>query len=1054
MRGLMRALLLSVLLADPGSLSAQGVTSASLSGVITDDKGEPVAGATVQVVHTPSGTRYGTSTQLDGRYFIRGLRVGGPYVVTVSSVGYQAEEVKDIQLTLGQNLQLDVKLSQQAVRVSGVEVVAERASMLNTNRTGAATSVSKQYIESFPTIQRSFQNFQNLSPQFVGNSALGQNGHFNNIQIDGANYNDLFGLPSSGTPGGQAGTTPTSLDAIQEFQVSLAPFDVRQGGFTGAEVNAVTRSGANDYTGSLYLFGQNQNFVGNDQTGKAYNTFSNVQTGFRFSGPVMRDNLFFFVNGEITRRRQPLNDLLNPPQAALGRIDSILANVYHFQNIGSPETYTLLTPSNKIFARLDYNLSEMHKLTIRDNYVDGSTDNLTRNSQTLYLSSSEYTFQSKTNSILAQFSSVFSSALSNELIVGYTTIRDNRVLPGTSTPMLQIQDPSIPNNGSIYVGSEEFSGQNALNQDIFEITDNLSWVYEQHLFTFGTHNEFFSFNNLFIRDFYGWYKFSSIDNLLKGSPAEYRYSYANTSVTGTSTPSAKWSAARYGVYAQDEWTAMTNLKLTFGLRLDIPTFPDKPYDNQTFDSTFAFMGLKTSQVPRTVAQFSPRFGLNWDLTGDRSTVLRGGAGLFEGGLAFVWLSNQYSNTGVDISRVDQFTNLGDGFFQPDASKQPTPGSNPYLIPIKTTEIDLTAPSFKMPQVFRADLAVDRQLAFGIVGTIEGIYTQSIDAIMYQDINITPTGAADNYTGLGGRPLFGTPPTGTSTGWGVHKINPAFTNVIYMSNTSQPYSYSITAQLQRQFGSGLMQMLNAGLNDQLFLTAAYTYGRSYDQNSTLLSQAISQWRYNPVPGDPNNPPLTPSSWDTPNRVLISISGSIEYASGFATTVSIYYNGQNGGRYSYVYNGDVNGDGQTGNDLVYVPLNANDIILTTNNYAALDAFIKGDSYLSGHRGQILPRNGGLSPWQNTVNLRIAQDIPSIEGQSVEFTLDIFNVLNLFNKNWGAIKYVPNGTYSLLAFKGMNAQGQPTFSFAPPSSGSIFQNSDLLSRWQLQLGARYSF
>jgi hypothetical protein len=1054
MRNLFR-ILIAVILFYPLVLRAQGVTSASISGVVTDAKGEPIPGATIQVTHLPSGTKYGTSGQLDGRFYIRGLRVGGPYKIVVSEIGYEPKTIEGVELSLGQNLELNVQLSEQAIKVGGVEVVAEQNLLENTNRTGAATSVSKQYIESFPTIQRSFQDFQNLSPQFVGNSALGQNNHFNNIQIDGANYNDLFGLPSSGTPGGQAGTTPISLDAIQEFQVSLAPFDVRQGGFTGAEVNAITRSGTNNYTGSLYFFGQNQNFVGKNYLGVPYTTFSNVQTGFRVGGPIMRDKLFFFVNGEITRRRQPLYDQLNPPSSALNRIDSILTYVYHFANIGTKDPYTLLTPSNKVFVRLDYNISETEKLTIRDNYVDASTDNLVRNSQTLYLSSSEYTFQDKTNSILAQLSSTFSSSLSNELILGYTAIRDNRVIPGAHTPMLQIQDPSIPNNGSIYVGSEEFSGQNALNQDIFEITDNLSWVYERHLFTFGTHDEFFRFNNLFIRDFYGWYKFSSIQNLLNGAPSEYRYSYANTSVTGTNTPSAKWSAARYGVYAQDEWTATPDLKLTLGLRLDIPTFPDHPYDNPTFDSTFAFMGLKTSQVPKTAVQFSPRFGFNWNVMGNRLTIVRGGAGLFEGGLAYVWLSNQYSNTGMDILRIDQFTGLGDGFFQPDPTKQPTPGTNPQLSPIKTTEIDLTSPDFKMPQVFRADVAVDRELAFGIVGTLEGIYTKSINAIMYQDIDLLPVNGPDTLIGLGGRPLYGTPPSGSGkTGWTVNKRSQAYTNVIYMSNTSQPYSYSLTAQLQRQFGDGIFKLLNAGINDQLFLTAAYTFGHSYDQNGILSSQAISQWRYNPVPGDPNNPPLAVSDWDVPNRILVSISERVEYAGGFATTLSIYYNGQNGSHYSYVYNGDVNGDGQTSNDLVYVPKNASDIILTTNNYAALNAFINNDSYLSSHRGQIVPRNGGTAPWQNTVNLRLAEDIPTISGQSIELTLDIFNVLNLLNSKWGAIKYVPNGTYSLLTFKGMNAQGQPTFAFTPPASGSIFQNSDLLSRWQLQLGARYTF
>ncbi len=493
MRGLIRYTLFLCLLGLPVSMFAQGVTTASISGLVTDTQGRPIPGATIVAVHTPSGTKYGTSTQVDGRYFVRGLRVGGPYVVTVSEIGYKTVEVNKIDLGLGQNLPLNFKLTQQAVNVGGVEVFAERNALMNTNRTGAATTVSKKFIENFPTITRSFQDFVDLSPQMTGygggNSALGRNEKYNNIQIDGANYNDLFGLPSSGTPGGQAGTTPISLDAIQQFQVTLAPFDVRQGGFTGGEINAITRSGTNQYTGSLYFFGQNQNFVGTspDQFNTAYPAFSNVQTGFRLGGPIMKDKLFFFVNGEITRERKPLYDVMNPPNSATQEFESVLAKYGY--NPGSISTYTLLTPSNKLFARIDYNINEMNKLTIRDNYVDANEDNLTRTSSTLYYSGSEYTFNDKTNSILAQLNSTFSPSVFNELIAGYTSIRDTRVVPNPLFPMIEVKDPSLPNGGMLVAGTEQYSGANALSQDIWELTDNLSWSLGNHLLTFGTHDE-------------------------------------------------------------------------------------------------------------------------------------------------------------------------------------------------------------------------------------------------------------------------------------------------------------------------------------------------------------------------------------------------------------------------------------------------------------------------------------------------------------------------------------------------------------------------------------
>ncbi len=1049
MQRILRVLLLILLLAVPRLILAQGVTTASISGIVTDDQGQPVPGASVMAVHTPSGTKYGTSTQLDGRFYVRGLRVGGPYVITVSGVGYKTQEVRDVNLEIGQNLEMNFKLTVQAVSVGGVEIIAERNALMNTNRTGAATTVSRRFIETFPTITRSFQDFESLTPQFVGNSALGRNNRYNNIQLDGTNYNDLFGLPGSGTPGGQAGTTPISLDAIQEFQVTLAPFDVRQGGFTGAEVNAITRSGTNQFRGSVYFFGQNQNFVGTspDTLKTPYPNFSNVQTGFRLGGPIVKDKLFFFVNGEITRRRQPLYNTMPVADSVIQRFNTIMQGYGY--NPGGTSTYTLLQPSNKLFVRLDYNISETNKLTIRDNYINASQDNLSRGITSLGFSSNDYTFNDKTNSLAATLNSTFSPTLSNELILGYTAIRDNRVVPSPVSPMITVRDASIPNNGSFVAGTEEFSGANGLNQDIWELTDNLSWVNGAHLFTFGTHEELFGFNNLFIRDYYGWYQFNSLSDLQAGKPNEYRYSYSN--IPGTPEPSAKWNAVQYGLYAQDEWTATSNLKLTFGLRLDVPTFPTSPLNNPTFDSTFAFMSLRTDQVPKASFLFAPRLGFNWDVTGDRLTILRGGVGVFSGRVPYVWISNQYSNTGMDILRVDQY-GLPAGFFSPNPNNQPRPGVTPGLSPIKTTEIDITANNFKMPQVLRADVAVDRQLAFGIVATIEGIYSRSINDVLYQDININPTG---QYLASDGRPLFGTNPGVGKTYWNVNKINPAFTNVVYMTNTNKPYEYSITAELQRQFGEGIFSYFNiGGLNDQLFANVSYTYGHSYDQNAVTSSQAISQWRYNPVPGNPNNPPLAISDFDVPNRIVASVSEKVEYAKGWATTLSLFYAGQSGSPFSYIYYGDVNGDGQNLNDLVYVPKNSSDIILTTNNYAQLDAFINGDSYLSSHRGQIVPRNGGRAPWQNVLNLRLAQDIPTVEGQSLEFTLDIINVLNLLNHSWGYIKYVQYGTYTLLSYKGLNAQGQPQYAFYPPKGGTIFQTAPFASRWQLQLGARYTF
>ncbi len=1063
LRGL---LLLALLLVVPVSIYAQGVTTASISGTVKDTNGQPVPGATVIALHVPSGTKYGNSTQLDGRYYIRGMRVGGPYTITVSDVGYKTQEVRNVYLEIGQNLQLNFKLTQQAVSVGGVEIIAKAPGLSNTNRTGAATTVSRKFIESFPTITRSFQDFEALSPQFVGNSALGRNNKYNNIQIDGANYNDLFGLPSNGTPGGQAGTTPISLDAIQTFQVSLAPFDVRQGGFTGGEVNAITRSGTNQFKGSLYFFGQNQNFIGLSPNAARtpYPKFSNVQTGFRLGGPIIKNKLFFFVNGEIDRERQPYQNISGAPDSVIQQFTNILQQKYGL-NPGTANTYTALTPSNKVFARVDYNMSETEKLSLRYNFVNANQDVITRSPSTLYLSSAAYTFNDKTNSIVAQLNSAFGSNLSNEAILNYTSIIDHRVVPNPLMPMIELYHPAGFATGTIVAGSEQYSGANHTYQYIWELTDNLSLSLGRHLLTFGTHDESFTFNNLFLPDYYGYYQFNSLASLEAGQPYNFKHDYSN--IAGVQQPMANWSAIQYGVYAQDEWSLTQNLKVTYGLRLDVPTFPTQPYNNPTFDSTFAFMGLRTDQTPKPEFLFSPRIGLNWDVNGDRQWVVRGGAGVFTGRVPYVWISNQYSNTGVDINRLSVY-GLPGGFFNPNPLDQPVAGG--ALVPITTTEIDMTSPNFKMPQVLRVDLAVDHALPYGFVGTLEGLFSQSLNDVMYQNINIVPNATPDTYVGLGGRPLYGTPKAGTyNPGWNYNLLSKNYTDVMYMTNSNKPYEYDLTASLHRQFGEGIFQILgNKSINDEMFLDLSYTYSESYDQNAVTSSQAYSQWRYNPISGNPNSPPLAVSDFSVPNRVVASISEEVDYAHGFATTLSLFYTGESGPPFSYIYNGDVNGDGSNANDLLYVPKNSTpggDINLVVKQsgawvaapasaYSELASYINSDPFLSKYKGQIFPRNAGRSPWDGQLNLRLAEDIPTVAGQNLEFTLDILNVLNLLNHNWGYVETVPFGTYGLLNYEGMNAAGQPTFALALPSSGHPWSPDPFYSRWQMQLGARYNF
>lgn len=1020
---------------------AQGITTAAISGIVTDKAGQPLPGANVVATHGPSGSKYGISTRVDGRFNLQNLRVGGPYDVTVTFIGYKSQSREGITLELSQNLRLDFAMEEGAVEAPTIEIIGQKGALMNSSRTGAGTNVSREEIEIFPTIARSFQDYQKFTPQFFGNNAVGRNNRFNNIQIDGSVYNDLFGLASSGTPGGQAGTTPISLDAIDEFQVVVAPYDVRQGSFTGGSINAVTRGGTNSYHASAFGFFRNQGFVGKspDTSRTKFPDFKEYQTGFRVGGPIIDQKLFFFLNGEITNRDEP-QDIqftgsgVTGPNVSKMNIDSvkkfvsILQSKYGYDPAGYG-VFPSKTKSGKFFARLDYNLADNHKLSLRNNFVDATDDNLVQSITRFYLENSNYVFGNQTNSTVAQLNSTFGNEISNELIVGYTRIRDKRTTPGSPFPFVRVfQGTGLDLNA----GTENFSAANRLDQDIIEVTDNFTYFLGPHVLTAGTHNEIFGFENLFIRDIYGNYEFRNLQDLDRGYVNRYQASY---SLTSNPQQTAKWNAIQYGFYAQDEWAMMPSLKVTIGLRADIPTFPDKPAFNAKVDSVFGSQGYGTDKIPSGNLLFSPRLGFNWDVIGDRTTQVRGGVGIFSGRVPFVWISNAYSNTGVEFARVDARPTTV-GFFKPDPLNQPKPGTTPGLSPVATSEINLTDPDFKLPQVLRFNVAGDHQLPLGIVGTLEFIYSKSLNDVLYQDINLGPqlsTLAGD------GRSVYGKYDS-TRKSFTAGKVNAAYTNVILMKNTSEGYQYTFTVQLQRQ------------LADNFLGSIAYTYGRSFDQNSVLSSQAVSQWRFNHVPGDPNNPPLAPSAFDRPHRLLAAVSYRYEWIKDLSTTLSIFYDGYSGRSFSYVYDGDVNGDGQTENDLIYIPNDQNDIILKTNNWQQLDAYIESDDYLKDSRGNIVGRMGGREPFVNQLDMRITQDIPVISGHKFQITVDVLNFLNLLNGDWGHQRTVSNQRDRLLKFEGLDgATKKPIFSFT--NKTDPFQFDDLSSRWQMQIGLRYT-
>ncbi|MBL7961574.1 TonB-dependent receptor [bacterium] len=1078
------------------TVSAQGVTTAAVNGLVTDNNGQPVYGANVIALHVPSGSRFGAATRADGRYNIPAMRVGGPYTIFVTYIGYKEDRREDITLALGENRRVDFKVVEETIEGEAIVVVSERNPIISESRTGAAKTVSNLEIQTMPTLSRDFGDFTRLTPQFAGNSAAGRNNRFNNIQIDGAVNNDLFGLAASGTPGGQASTSPISLDAIQEFQVVIAPYDVRQGGFTGAGINAITRSGTNNIEASGYYFYKSQDLVRNKLNDVKITDFSEKTAGFRVGGPIMKDKLFFFANAEITRRTDPTDygitgdsnatDFIAIPVDTAQALLDFLDTKYGY-NPGGFGMRNVPIKSNKAFIRFDYNISDNHRLTVRHNYVGAEQEILRRVTGQSATSSSTgfrfgdagYIFKNTTNSTVMQLNSTLAKSFYNELTVGYSYIDDKRGNPADRFPTTIIR-----NGGSqMIVGTEQFSQFNFLKQSVLEVTDNVTYFMGDHTFTAGTHNEFFSFENSFLPQYNGRYEFNSLTNFIRSANGDtnqirsYFLTYPVDPATGlrdnSRTPLAKFSVSQLGFYVQDAWSVLPNMKVTLGLRIDVPIISDKPTYNATFDSAY---GKSTSEVATGNLLFSPRMGFNWDVFDNNATQVRGGLGIFSGRSPYVWISNQYSNTGADFGTV-QFTTSGNEvrplIFNEDPTNQPIVNRVGAAVKGYSSTINIMDKNFKYPQVARLNLAVDHELPGGLIGTLELIASDPIYDAMFQDISLA---GPQSYSPNDGRPRFGVITPGTITaGSGSPTISPTrkdtlnlnrpYSNVMYLTNSKNGYQYNFTVQLQKTFESGFAGKYDKGLYAQV----AYTLGRSTDVTSATSSIAFSNWQFNPTKGDPNNKDITATSnYEQRHAIIASISQSLEFVKNWKTTVSFFYSGRSGQPYSTTYNGDVNADGAFSNDLIYVPIDKNDIVLVGSNasdtrtpdqiWVDLDDFISDDPALDKARGKIIGRNASRSPWVNRVDFKLAQEIPVTDRYGkFELTMDIFNLMNLLNKDWGESLFVNNQNLSPIAFRGVrSSDNKPVFSFLkdPNLVKGRYLRSNVGSRWQMQLGVRYTF
>ena len=1081
------------------SVFAQGSTTAALAGTVVDEKGQGLPGASVIAVHEPTGSRYGGSTRADGRYNIVNMRVGGPYKITVSFVGYKNAVQSGIVLTLAQELRQNFKLEVNQSQLEEVKVVASRSSIINSGRTGAATTVGNNQITTLPTLNRSLGDFARLDPRANGLNFAGRNALYNNITVDGAFFNNAFALSS--TIGGQSGASPISVDAIDQFQVLIAPYDVRQGMATGANINVVTKSGTNNWSGSGYYFGTDQGLVGNKigDVVNQYGTFARGQIGARIGGALIKDKLFVFGSFEQETQTDPGSNFVatrtgSEPNksiakaADLDRLKDFLMTKFKY-NPGAYENWNKEKYSQKVNLRLDWNISDKHKFNVKYNYLRSYADinpsssgslsgGRSASATVLPFQGSLYRINNNLDSYIAELNSTFSSSVANNLTVGYTAMRDFRQSPVNDNPFPTVDIGNNDLNELTTFGYEPFSANNILNSDIFQIADNLTIYKGKNVYTFGLAYETNSFMNGFAPNYYGGYQFKSIDDFINSAngdtkviPARYQQQWSNYSTF----PFAEMKGNTFSLYGQDEITAAKGLKLTFGLRADATSFPsfDEPKYTNTYVPSLTFrdgVKLTTNKFPETTVLWSPRFGFNWDVKDDKQTQIRGGLGVFSGRVPYVWLSNQLSNNGV-LFGSENLANPTNRPFNPDVNAY-----RPAItLPLTPTAYNLavTDPNFKFSQVFRTNLALDKNLGDGWILGLEGIYTKDINAVYLENVNLPNSSVkavgADNrvifYTlGANGLPssvknfaIYGNVKGVNAPAVGNNTVSsPNISDAIVIKNTDLGYSYAFTATVSKSFENGL------------FASLAYTNSDSRSVNDGG-SIAQSQWRDRVVSGDPNENVASYSSYIQTHRFNAYGSYRLNYLNDkSSTTFGFTYSAAPAGRFSYTYSGDMNGDNQTANDLIFIPRSQSDIMLkdagtytAAQQWADLDKYITQDSYLNGRRGQYAERNGAELPWSANFDFKVIQDFYIKVGghkNTLQFTLDVFNFGNYVTPQWGLNQSTLRA--GLISYTGNDAAtGKPVFQF-PYRSGTTpltetFQRSfGLGSRWQAQFGVRYIF
>ena len=1075
------------------------ITTSSLGGRIVDESGVPVVGAAVVATHTPSGTVYGVVTNAEGRYAVNGMRAGGPYTVAISCLGYQSLTYTDVNLQLAEAAALNATLKEDSQMLSEAMVIAAPASKFSAEKTGAATNISSSQITSLPTVSRSITDVTKLSP-YGGNgmSFAGTDGRTANFTVDGANFNNNFGL-SDNLPGGGS---PISIDAIEEMQVVISPYDVRQTNFIGGGVNAITKSGTNTFKGSAYVYHRNENMRGNTVAGNeiagARDKDRNTIYGFTLGGPIIKNKLFFFVNAEYAKtptvavRWRASEDgvgvnekyLSYASVADMERVQNHVMEKYGYDT-GSFTDFPADQSNVKVLARIDWNINQNNRLAVRYNYTNNTSWNAPNASSmdggtrspygrtSLYsmsFANSMYSINNIVHTVSVDLNSKINENLSNQFLATFSKLDDVRGTNSEEFPFIDIQDGTGTNTQYMALGYELFTWNNAVHNTVANIKDDLVYYTGNHKLTMGLNYEYQMADNAYMRNGTGYYRYASVDDFINGAAPEVvclTYGY-----DGNTNPAARVQFHKAGIYAQDEWNATENFKLTYGLRLDGLFFDNKDLmtnnailDLTYYDSKGQERHIDTGKWPSASVTVSPRVGFTWNITEDKSLTMRGGTGLFSGRLPLVFFTNMPTNSGIvqyqaqlnennlkKLGIEGGMDNFKGGLVTDANGKATTQALLDKLIAMgypstitpetgtKPSSISAVDPKFKMPQVWKTSLALDYKFptSFPFSISAEGIYNKTVNGVSISDWSMKPVNGFVRWNGADNRPIY---PSDFRT----------TTKAFVLENTSKGYGYSASVSMNMRPIEGLSIM------------AAYTHTASKEITGMPGSAAESAFTYVPTSEGPNNIKLHNSQYVTPDRVIASLTHSDKCGNHFSFIYEAWRGGYN---YSYMLANDMNGDGYS-YDAIYIPTDeqvANNefrFVSDSDRDRFMD-YVHKDKYLSKNQGKYSEGYSVYSPWVHRVDFGYKHDFKIKAGKSVntiQLSVDLKNVLNLFNSKWGVSKTMNSDLNSgrILKYEKTDADGYPVFSTPKAVSGStqtFAPNPAIGQCWYASVGIKYMF